>query len=240
MELADFGEIHMALACFKDVKGYVDYYKKQTKYKIVDNGAAEGKQVSFEQQYEFACQINADEIILQDILLDAKSTVKRARDMIEWLKSKDKKFKIMAVAQGNNPDDYLWCARELHAMKEVDVLGISKIAIPYAFGRKLGTHDIATCRRVAINKITLFADKRLHLLGMGNIYEPAFYNSVQVRSMDSAYPIIYNVIGEEKELERTETSMAYFLGKLNNKQLKMVKDKLSKYKEHWRDFTRLI
>ena len=226
LDLARYGSIHMALACFHYYDKYKEFYRKEKKYKIVDNGAAEGAQVTVDTQMKFAKAIKASEIVLQDVLLKGKETIESTRGMLSVLNKRERKLSLMGVPQGRTPQEYLECVKKMIKL-DINIIGISKIAVAHAFGKLLGTNDIMTCRRCVLEQLAkkfTIIPERIHLLGMGNIYEPLFYNNI--RSIDSCYPISKMIYGEEKGMLRTKSSKAYF--NIDIKTKKIEKD-LKKY-----------
>lgn len=101
-------------------------------YKILDNSLIElGGAVDLERVLNAAKVINADEIILPDVFQDGPATVKAVRESLQYLTDKwpnrDWPFKLMAVAQGRDKEEWYECYQELLEMPDVDVIGIPKV-----------------------------------------------------------------------------------------------------------------
>src|SRR5690554_5454058 len=79
LNLIDGRDFHMCLANIAHKnKTYLNFYKKQAeqgKFVLLDNGAAEGEQLSIEQVWAIAKQINPSEIVLHDELGDPAATI---------------------------------------------------------------------------------------------------------------------------------------------------------------------
>lgn len=100
-------------------------------YKILDNSLIElGGAVDLERVLIAADVIHADEIILPDVFQKGPETLEVVAQSIEYLKRAYPygcPYKVMAVAQGRNEDEWTRCYSELLKMPEVDVIGIPKV-----------------------------------------------------------------------------------------------------------------
>lgn len=101
-------------------------------YKILDNSLIElGGAVSVERVIDAAIQIRADEIILPDVFQNGPETIKAVQDALNILHQMfpkgDWPFKLMAVAQGANEEEWFDCYKYLLDMRDVDVIGIPKV-----------------------------------------------------------------------------------------------------------------
>lgn len=133
LELTADAPIHMALAHLIGAEGmeaYTDFYKNIGGYKILDNGAAEGNQVTIQNLIEKAELIGANEIILPDVMKDSRETFYRAKEDIAWLRKEclDNRYKLQIVPQGDSLDDWLKCASNCihHFGMDISAIGVPK------------------------------------------------------------------------------------------------------------------
>lgn len=204
IELSTCGDILFVLPQISmKSKRYTNFYKKQKKYKICDNGLAENAQVTNEQMMRAAKAVKADEIIAPDTLYDRSDTVRKTKEFIRWLKLKKllKQFKIMAVPQGKNKEEWIECYKELIKIPEVKVIGFSKLSIVKCFSNFEGKDkdEISSSRQRCIkyllkNKLIDFK-KEYHLLGRGCPTELKNKNYFFIRSSDSCIECLSAMIG---------------------------------------------
>ena len=151
-------------------------------YKILDNSLIElGGAVDLGRVLNAAKVINADEIILPDVFQDGPATVKAVRESLQYLTDKwtnrDWPYKLMAVAQGRDEEEWYECYQELLEMPDVDVIGIPKVlAKMHPGGRPHFVNELCNLRR-----------KPHHLLGLWySITELQEYRDLgMIRSCDT-------------------------------------------------------
>lgn len=202
--------IHLLLSHLFKKKGYLDYYARRSDegdYLILDNSAHEhGIGNSMEQLLKEARKVCATEVVVPDVLFDAKSTVESARLSLRYLEERkgerawDRagKPRLMYVPQGNNRPEWSWCLRTMlnlhdHAHLENNelpppVIGVSKDyywwhgGLPALFKAHLNPLKAA---RPSID---------VHLLGWPTaLWQTALIarEFPWVRSTDSAKPFVY-------------------------------------------------
>lgn len=106
--------------------------QKSKGYKILDNSLIElGDSVDIERVLSAAKRICADEIILPDAFQDGPRTLISVQESLAYLRKKYPQknwpYKLMAVAQGRNEEEWYKCYRELLSIPEIDVIGIPKV-----------------------------------------------------------------------------------------------------------------
>ena len=118
--------------------------------------------------------------------------------------------------------------------KEVSVIGLSKIAVPYCWLGATNDKKIAESRIKCVQYLedNNLLKKPIHCLGMGNPTEFVFYKYIkQIRSTDSCYTILaaYNNINFlEGNFTRIKTPHNYFsYNQLSRKVLKNVIDNVA-------------
>ena len=109
-------------AAAKDVPGY----------KILDNSLIElGGAVDLDRVIKAAEAIEADEIILPDVFCDGPATLKAVEDSIATLNKKYPNrswpFKLQAVVQGKDENEWVHCYIGLLKNPDVDVIGVPKV-----------------------------------------------------------------------------------------------------------------
>lgn len=151
---------------------------------IVDNGAAENEVPDFMQVAYVAKEIQADEIILQDVLTDSDATVEATVKSAHWVQPR----KRFIVPQGTSVDEWMNCLYNLEQRIAFATIGIPK---------HMDRYD--DCSRPQILRALVkegFADKyNIHLLGI-NAYpymevESALQAYPEVRGIDTGAPVAY-------------------------------------------------
>lgn len=140
---------------------YVKVAQQAGGYKILDNSLIElGKAMTIERVLDAAEKIQADEIILPDVFQNREGTL-RAVDMA--LTEIDRRymgkwpFKLMAVAQGKDYQEWDMCYEQLMADDRIDVIGIPKVCAKMLPGGRPEVMKRSKCRLL---------EKEHHLLGL--------------------------------------------------------------------------
>lgn len=117
------------------VEKYPMYAKLASKvpgYKILDNSLIElGDAVNLDRVLNAADIIKADEIILPDVFQKGPETIEAVKQAVQDIHNKypnnNCPYKLMAVAQGRTPSEWLQCYDTLLEFPEIDVIGIPKV-----------------------------------------------------------------------------------------------------------------
>lgn len=202
-------DMHMALAQLIGEPGmedYTDFYKNGRKfysYLILDNGAAEGKTMPIAMIADKAELIRASEIVLPDAYKDAKDTLRLHADAIDYLLERydgaeNIPFKLMAVPQGSNREEWMACAKELLTTYPdiIDTVGIPKHLVDTWGSRDARLEALALLDQ---EKDFNIRNYEIHLLGCWKtplevlmVAKAAEQGSIpMVRSCDSAIPYVY-------------------------------------------------
>ena len=180
----DISDIHLILAHkLKEDKKYYEGYKKVKGYKIVDNGAFEGRTTSFGEVVKLAEELGANEVQLPDYMYDYKRTYKEATKALE--KYSDIKFKIQFVIQGKNFEEFKKAVD--FAMNNNFVLGI-----PFLPSKKVFKKEFAPREPLLAWIAKEYGEdslKNVHLLGCNDVFEFHSYLYQRCRSMDTTFPI---------------------------------------------------
>lgn len=124
------GKFHMLLLhlCMSS-ESYRETYKNAAGYKILDNSIIElGKALKIEDLCDMAEQMAVDEIVLPDVLGDSMATYALVKESLRYIIDRYNgaaPFKLMAVAQGKSPQEWLLCYHDLCDLP-IHVIGIPK------------------------------------------------------------------------------------------------------------------
>lgn len=115
LNFTDKCPMHMCLAHLLGEEGmeeYTAFYKKQSEdgnFVIMDNGVIEGSPLPIDKVLEKAKLVDADEIILPDVFLDAGATIAAVDFAMEYLKNKEH-VRLMVVPHGKTLNEWTTCA----------------------------------------------------------------------------------------------------------------------------------
>lgn len=182
---------HMCLAqlVLKN-KEYADFYRRMAdegKYVILDNGAAEGESLSFEDLYKAYELIEPSEIILPDEMRNGERSFIKSLDF--YLQYKDKIENIMVVPQGKDWTQWKKYARYILELFESEFFGDNKLTI--GVPKWLGSDDAGN--RLAICQWLNLFSVNIHLLGCSEgpeIMNLCSRSNYKVRGCDSAFAYI--------------------------------------------------
>lgn len=198
LHLLDSKKYLMCLAqLVLDNKEYARYYANRAKmsntYVLMDNGAAEGDQLSMDDLIRACRIIEPDEIVLPDTLYDADDTLNKFNNSLSYFKTDMRlPYKIMAVPQGATFEDWKRCAEEMVKDIRVDTLGISKFIHIFS-GNDNIRYDAAEYIECLMNKYKRY-NLEVHLLGCSEplcVVNKIFDRFNFVRGCDSALAYIY-------------------------------------------------
>lgn len=223
LELMDQGDRYFCLSqLYLRDKDYRAFFKRKVAegaWVTLDNGAGDHETVTREQVLYIARDLQPSELIPLDILFNSKETI----DNLEWtiVQMKNDMFlkhiEILACPQGENLSEWLDVYKRMLNNPNVDTIGMSKLAIPYAMsGVKGGDVNIARDRNkmYAMLKQNDLLGKPLHFLGAGEPWEfEAYRNDPLVRSTDSCFSIwggMNNQRFDNPDYERIPTPKDYF------------------------------
>ncbi len=207
LQTAKYTGFHLVLAHLLSDKRYFTFYKERRyegDYLVLDNGAHElGAARDHVALLRDAATLNAQELVLPDVLFDRRGTIERTRRMLKWLNTKEgiRVYKIagcpklMFVPQGSDRAEWAACFVTLLEVIErywqpemgVPVLGISKDydemrgGLPYLIG-----HYVEPVRqRITFDTHCLGWPRNLWSLAKTAREYP------WIRSTDSARPYVY-------------------------------------------------
>ena len=175
LEYTRLGDIHFIIP----MNVQASFFLREKKYKMLDNGTYEtGQPKDIEDLIKMAHCLNADEIVLPDIMRNRKMTTSLTMHAVRSIKPKGMKF--AAVPQGADPADFIQCYRDFAKVPEIDVLCFP-IWLQKAFN----------ARPMVVNKLVKrkwLADKEHHLIGLDSPSELYCYTYGLIRSVDTSLP----------------------------------------------------
>lgn len=186
-------DYHMALAHLVGADPvYTKFFRRvsnEGKYVILDNGAFEGKPHAMKELLDKAAMINADEIILPDVIKNSSETVMTGFNALRAYGNLSKdKYNIMGAPQGNNISEWVDCATTMLKYWQINCIGIPK-NLTFSVGDN--------ARELAIKHVRKLLDGtkiRVHLLGCFNdpreVYRVLKYYP-ELRGVDSSIPYVY-------------------------------------------------
>jgi hypothetical protein len=177
---------HLVLAQYSYDPEYADFYrnaKNMGHFIMVDNGAAElGESIPFKSVIAFAQFLNADEIIMPDVLDDVEKTLHLTSKNLYTVLPKHRAM----VPQGKTWDEWEYCA------KRMAMLGCATICIAKRYEQLPGGRKHAL---KLLQDLGVLPDHNIHLLGFGKspideiVAAKKQYSGI--RGCDSAAPFAY-------------------------------------------------
>lgn len=160
LNLIEYDDYLMCLAHLCGDKTYSNFYRDASDrgaFVLLDNGVVETHvPMPVEQILHYAERVHADEIILPDTLYNRERTLTMGLAGIRAARDHGWGGKIMAVPQGENRVEWLWC---LQAMLEwnINSIGISRFTNKYFLDRLEALQQASNLIDSAMG---------IHLLGM--------------------------------------------------------------------------
>lgn len=191
-------DYHMALThLVLESEEYANFYKERRErgdYVILDNSLIElGEAADIDTVLKAAEIIKPNEVILPDCFRNGKRTIEMIEDALYHFGNEFRKYKLMAVAQGLNYDEWLDCHDELVTFEEVSCIGIPKVSSTFP-DLISGRYDLC-CK---LNNGRYKPDKEYHLLGVwDNPYPEISGISAYkwVRGVDTVLPVLMGTMG---------------------------------------------
>ena len=172
---------YMCLANIASINDtYLEFYKrkaKEGKFVLLDNGEAEGNQMSLDTMYDMIKEINPSEVILNDVLDDREATAEKSTIALDFYKSKGYNKQLMFVMQGT--DFFDWNKNILN--REL-LVNIQTVGIPKVISKQWENYDRYDCCKQLMTE-----RYNIHLLGCNErIDYLKYFNNLRVRSVDTA------------------------------------------------------
>jgi len=181
LHFLDDYKVQLALTHLCAIEEYKNYYKQKKregklKYLILDNSVIElGSYCQVDTIIATAADINADEVILPDILDNKEATINKVKETYKYFRLNLKtNVKLAAVTQGKTVQEHVQCAIE-YLKLGIDVIHIPKRAAVIK-------PDARSIIAIEIDKQSMSKVVPIHFLGVWNslieIYN--FYDQYQV------------------------------------------------------------
>ncbi len=122
-------QYHMCLAHLVECTEYREHFAEMARkgrFVLMDNGAAEGSQLSFDKLFEMYEQINPTEIVLPDTLYEPGSTIEKTRKFLVEMDNRGVRYRTMAVPQGRTFEEWCACATIFVKDTRISSIGVSK------------------------------------------------------------------------------------------------------------------
>lgn len=189
LDLIHRRQLHMVLAqhLATDTQ-YLDFYLSQRTYEphiILDNGAAEGQQVSASLLASLAATLGAQEVCMPDVMFDDEATVRATCD--PTLLAAIEPARRMVIPQGPSVGRWFACLTQIANRIEFASIGVPKHLERVPGGRK---------QAIRLVLGTYGPRWPMHLLGVAN--EPLWELSSlvheygdMIRSVDTGAPFAY-------------------------------------------------
>ncbi|HOW14045.1 DUF6884 domain-containing protein [Methanosarcina sp.] len=152
---------------------------------IADSGVftKEGATLSYSELFQRYNQMKVKRGIMLDVLRDMDGTIESAELALEAYSLEEYRFKLIGVAQGKNPEEYLKCYNKLKDM------GFEEIAIGGLLTKKENTVRFASSNKERISEIVSkinleWPDDRCFTLGVYNPKRHEFLEGLGVNAAD--------------------------------------------------------
>ncbi|MHA1754287.1 MAG: hypothetical protein ACTSYR_02090 [Candidatus Odinarchaeia archaeon] len=221
-------------------KEYQTFFKRSTKYKILDNGALElGASIKLDNLVKLAIELKANVIVLPDVWMDSKKTYERSiKAFNQLIKNKElKKMRFMFVPQGKTLVEFRECLKRF--IKRVRNKNRLIIGLPYLTCAKICSQvlpnpyrddDVTNARIFLIQKIPELKLLQIHLLGAGeNVSQELSFmrHYSNVKTIDTSTPFVLAMKGVKLDkyglFKREIVPGLNFNAKFNKKMLKLAK-----------------
>ena len=186
-EIAKITHISLYLHHMLQRNDYLECYRQDDNYKILDNGIYELQRTPDMEEYLDIAKVHMpDEIIAPDVPHSYKKTLQMTEMFIERLRKKGlaANIKIQAVIQARTLDEARECYRQYANNHSIDCIG-------FPFRLRIMDGRTVLHRKELNEKLiaerALHDNKKHHLLGLRSIYELLMISQMGViRSCDSS------------------------------------------------------
>lgn len=230
---AAYSDMHMTLAtraCFTN-DDYVEFYKNNKQFKILDNGANEGAVAPADVMFEYADMVGAHEIVLPDVMGNRDRTVNAVDRFLDAHSMKVLTRQCMAVVQASTMrmamNTVKYWSQDPH---------ITTIGIPRIYADQIGLINARIDLAREINR--LLGDRfYIHFLG-AVVAWPLEVKAIAkyapfVRSIDTSMPFNFTIAGRRLETEqrvKVPRPVDYFTRDFGGLDKTLLKDNIETYK----------
>jgi len=224
LELMHEGDRYFCLAqLYAQSEEYQKFFLNlpDTAWVTLDNGAGDHDLVNEDTLFEVMKELKPNEVIPPDVIGNHKRTITNAQSFYERMVEEGMDdIEVFFCPQGDTQQHWLECYKWALEEDWIDTIGMSKIAIPWAFLQADKDEAIMEARHNCFNilKVNHLLKKPLHFLGMGDPREFKYYmdcveGRAWVRSSDSCNTVWSAMNGldwQYGQFERIPTPKDYF------------------------------
>ena len=215
---------HLVLAHLLQDPDYLAFHQTVEGYKILDNGAAEGSLVDFDELLIRAAEINADEVIVPDAMGDFTETVTLLHRFTDYAEAHPE-FRYTAALQGTNTKELI-----LSYESTLDVGYVSNIALP-RFMQHIDKHERSLWAKIIRENFD--SDVDIHCLGATSWTREVreLSENGHARGIDTSMPIVLGLAGirlSESE-DYVPRAMDYFHVEATDEQKEIILDNVNTY-----------
>ena len=178
---------------------YTEFYRcmsDEGKFVLMDNGAAEGSQLSVDDLLVAYDAIRPTEIVVPDTLGDGDDTIKKMKAFVS--EHGDLPYRFMGVPQGRTLNEWIECAEQMVRNWRIDTIGVSKFLNVY-IGDKWARYSAVAALVRMMDELGR-KDLEVHLLGCHE-------GPDIVRTIRKAFPVVRGC----------DTAYAYLASKANGR-----------------------
>jgi hypothetical protein len=213
----------------EESEAYSDFYSEIDGFKIVDNGAAEGNTIYYQDLHAAAEHIGADEIVVPDVMGSCTDTMIEVKRFEKW--ALPDQFNYAGVVQGDNMAEVMKCLTFYDHLP-----WISNVHIPRILNRLIHKTFRMTFLDALVeatgSKFAYRFDK-MHCLGASEwVREAAALAEIpNIRGMDTSLPFNMGMAGRSLDQEYIGRRDNYFYNQVNRTGLpyRMVEENVRRY-----------
>jgi hypothetical protein len=166
-------------------------------FTILDNGAAEGKMVEWDELLKLARRYHVNEVVLPDVMENAEGTKVAVKRVFEDTWHPTNHFGLMGVVQGHSTDE---CTDLIDYYLGMQGRTLTSIGLPRNLINTIGVQE---ARYILARYIRNRDDHvAIHLLGTNPTFITELYHlgrnfrALNVRGVDTSAPFVYTLHGQ--------------------------------------------
>jgi len=190
-------DIQMVIPEACSIPAYIDFYRHNSSFKMLDNGAYESPAVSWSDLIRLGKLLAVDEIVVPDVIGNSGATQRLAWEFKQFLElSEDAtEFQWMGVAHGKNMGEVISCIQTMAQLDYVTTLALPRIIAdtihPHIRYNIMNTPNL-------LDMIVEGFPGGVHCLGASKfIKEPILLADTPVRSIDTCMPAKMTLYGQD-------------------------------------------
>lgn len=215
-------------------RNFLKQCKKEGYFITMDNGAGDHALVTEDILIEVVRDLMPNEVIAPDILFDKHQTIKNLISFVKRIQKEGlDEVEIFGCPQGATKEDWLECYEYMLNHESIKTIGLSKIAVPFAFKGAKDDQLIMESRHECYDYLVKnnLLKKPIHCLGAGSPLEFSYYrDNPLMRSTDSCFSIWSAMCGiswKEGNFSRIKTPHDYFDRIITDTEMTLVNDNIN-------------